>query len=83
MDQISHIRRQVEACVGKNVTISADLGRKRRNEYSGVLLGAYSNVFTLSCMLSGVEQRLTYSYNDILTGAVQFIRQIQGDKQRA
>ena len=78
MDSISHIKRQVEAYVGKNVTIRADRGRKRKSEYTGTLTGAYAHVFTLSCILSGVEQNLTYSYNDILTGNVLFLKNKKG-----
>ena len=78
MDSISHIKRQVEAYVGKNVTIRADRGRKRKSEYTGTLTGAYANVFTLSCILSGVEQNLTYSYHDILTGNVLFLKNKKG-----
>ena len=74
MDQTSHIRRQVRLHVGKQVTIMANLGRKRRQRFSGTLLGAYNNVFTLSCMLNGINQNLTYSYNDIITGNVVFLR---------
>ena len=74
MDQIAHIRRQVKAFEGKEVTIVADKGRKRKQHYRGTLLGAYSNVFTILCKLSGVQQHLTYSYNDIITGSVVFLR---------
>ena len=75
MDQTSSIRTQIKAYVGKEVTIVADRGRKRKAHYSGILMGAYTNVFTICCDLYGKKQSLTYSYNDIITGNVTFIRQ--------
>ena len=74
MDQTANIRRQIKARVGRQVTIVADHGRKRKQCYSGTLVGAYTNVFTLDCIVSGVMQSLTYSYNDIITGSVVFLR---------
>ncbi len=83
MDQTSNIRRQVRSHVGKQVTIMANLGRKRKQRFSGTLLGAYNNVFTLNCMLNGINQNLTYSYNDIITGSVVFLRDKKGASQDA
>ena len=75
MDQTTGIRSQVRAHLGKAVPIVADRGRKRKAHYSGILQGAYTNVFTISCDLYGKKQSLTYSYNDIITGNVTFVRQ--------
>ena len=56
--------------LGSRVRVSADIGRKRISHYDGVICGVYPNVFTLGVQLDGVERKLTYSYNDILTKTV-------------
>ena len=53
MDPVSHIRLQIQARVGQNVTIRANTGRRREHEYTGLLTGAYPNIFTLCCTLDG------------------------------
>lgn len=79
MDPISHIRLQIQARVGQNVTIRANTGRRREHEYTGLLTGAYPNIFTLCCMLDGTKRSLAYTYEDILTGSVLFVRRAQQD----
>lgn len=74
MDPISHIRLQIQARVGQNVTIRANTGHRREHEYTGLLTGAYPNIFTLCCTLDGTKRSLAYTYEDILTGSVLFVR---------
>ena len=73
MDPVSHIRLQIQARVGQNVTIRANTGRRREHEYTGLLTGAYPNIFTLD----GTKRSLAYTYEDILTGSVLFVRRAQ------
>ncbi len=77
MDPVSHIRLQIQARVGQNVTIRANTGRRREHEYTGLLTGAYPNIFTLCCTLDGTKRSLAYTYEDILTGSVLFVRRAQ------
>ena len=70
MHEINRIKARVGRMLGRKVKIVADTGRKRINRYDGVVCGVYPNVFTLSVELDGVERKLTYSYNDILTKTV-------------
>jgi len=73
VQQLNHIKDQVESQLGKTVRIKANMGRKRTFHYSGVICGVYSNVFSLSVEKDGAQRILTYSYKDILTKSVQFI----------
>ncbi len=70
MQEINRIKARVGGMLGRRVKVSADIGRKRITHYDGIICGVYPNVFTLSVQLDGVERKLTYSYNDVLTKTV-------------
>lgn len=63
------IKRIISAQVGKNVELVC---RSRRKEsiHRGVLEGAYGSLFTVKVLVDGIEQRVSYTYTDVLTRSV-------------
>lgn len=66
------IRKDIEKCIGKNVILRANKGRKKTIVREGVLEAAYPNLFVVkinneydSC------RKVSYTYTDILTGTVE------------
>lgn len=69
---VQEIRSEVEANVGKEVTIQADKGRKRIVTKSGVIIDAFPSVFTVKVNNDFNDERtISYSYSDILTSTVK------------
>ena len=66
---LSTIRRQMEASVGSSVELTCHNRRKLLTR-RGVLEGAYGSVFTVVVRENDIEQRLSYTYCDILTQSV-------------
>ncbi len=63
------IRASIAERVGTPVELTC---RSRRKEliHSGVLEGAYGSLFTVRVLVDGTEQRLSYTYSDVLTNCV-------------
>lgn len=67
--QICGIRRNISSQVGNSVEL---ICRSRRKEsiHRGILEGAYGSLFTVKILVDGIEQRLSYTYTDVLTHSV-------------
>jgi len=71
-DALAKIRKDVESCIGKKVTLRANRGRKKTFEKEGILEQAYSNIFVVRVTESPeFTRRISYSYSDILTETVE------------
>ena len=69
---VHDIRKEVENSVGKEVTLKADMGRKRVKTKTGVIVSAFPSVFTVKVNNDfDVERTISYTYSDILTSAVK------------
>ena len=71
MQEINRIKARVGGMLGRRVKVSADIGRKRITHYDGAEYAAYIPMFLLSaCSWTEWNEKLTYSYNDVLTKTV-------------
>jgi uncharacterized protein Veg len=68
---LESIREHLGLFVGKSIKIKANRGRKRIFEVEGILEQIYPKVFVVSFKERQVERRISYSYADLLTKAVE------------
>ncbi len=68
---LEQIRENLDLFVGKPIQIKANRGRKRVFEVEGILEKTYPKVFVVSFKERQVERRISYSYADLLTHAVE------------
>lgn len=68
---LDRIREDLNLFVGKPIRIKANRGRKRVFEVEGILEQTYPKVFVVRFKERQVEQRISYSYADLLTKAVE------------
>lgn len=68
---LSDIKRDLEPFVGNKIRLRANRGRKKVIEKTGVLENTYPNIFVVRLDEKQIERRVSYSYADILTDAVQ------------
>lgn len=74
MDEVGildRIREDLDEFVGKPIRIKANRGRKRIFEVEGILEQTYPKVFVVCFTERQVERRISYSYADLLTQAVE------------
>ncbi len=74
------IKKELENKIGSRITLVAQTGRKRQTERSGILSETYPSVFIVDLdQDENAFERVSYSYTDILTRAVevQFADSIQ------
>jgi uncharacterized protein Veg len=65
-------RKDMQAYIGKKVTLTSNGGRKRLIVQEGILESCYPNVFTVRCaQSSSYSEMVSYSYVDILTHSVE------------
>lgn len=66
------IRNDIENCVGMDVVLRADKGRRRIVTREGVIEAAYPNLFVVKVSnIYGSERRVSHTYTDVLTGTVE------------
>ncbi len=65
------IKRDLEPFVGNKIKLKANRGRKKIIEKTGVLENTYPNIFVIRLDEKQIERRISFSYADILTDAVQ------------
>ncbi len=69
---VNGIRRDIERCIGKNVVLRANKGRKKTIVREGVLEAAYPNLFIVSINNDyDSSRKVSYTYTDVLTGTVE------------
>lgn len=68
---LERIREDLDLFVGKTIKIKANRGRKKVFEVEGILEQTYPKVFVVRFQERQVERRISYSYADLLTKAVE------------
>lgn len=66
------IRKDIERCIGKNVILRANKGRKKTVVREGILEAAYPNLFIVRISNEyDSSRKVSYTYTDVLTGTVE------------
>lgn len=68
---ISAVRRAVQECCHKPVTVKLDMGRNRRVTFHATVNGVYPSLFTVLPDDSRFLGKTAYSYSEILCGRVK------------
>ncbi len=68
---ISAVRRAVQDCCHKPVTVRLDMGRNRRVTFSATVSGVYPSLFTVAPEDKRFLGKTAYSYSEILCGRVK------------
>ena len=72
---IFQIRKSVENCIGERIQLKANKGRKKSFIKEGILEKTYPSIFTVRFENEyDFTRRLSFSYTDILTKAVEIVR---------
>jgi len=75
-NQLDQIKESLEGYVGRRVQLTAKRGRKKRIIRRGVIEKTYPSIFVIKLDQPDDEtreRRLTFSYTDILTRAVEVV----------
>lgn len=85
MDSLNRIRKDLEECIGKNVILRANKGRKRIVVREGILESVYPNLFVVKISNEYDSiRRVSYTYSDVLTSTVEVtICEEQNEKKQA
>ena len=68
------IKRNIETCIGEKVQLKANKGRKKAFIKEGVLENSYPSIFIVKFENEyDTTRRVSYSYTDILTKAVELV----------
>ncbi len=71
---LSQIKKDIETCVGQKVRLKANKGRKKAFVREGVLENTYPSIFIVKFENDyEATRRVSYSYTDILTKAVELV----------
>ncbi len=72
VNSLALIRENITNYIGKNVKLRADKGRKRIMIKEGIIENTYPSIFVVKVKGDfDNERRISYSYSDVLTSAVQ------------
>lgn len=71
---LCQVKRDIETCIGERVQLKANKGRKKAFIREGVLENSYPSIFVVK-FENDFEtiRRVSYSYTDILTKAVEIV----------
>ena len=68
------IKKDIETCIGEKVQLKANKGRKKAFIREGVLENTYPSIFIVKFENEyEATRRVSYSYTDILTKAVEIV----------
>ncbi|RCX16085.1 uncharacterized protein Veg [Anaerobacterium chartisolvens] len=71
---LSQIKKDIETCIGEKVQLKANKGRKKAFIREGILENTYPSIFIVKFENDyEATRRVSYSYTDILTKAVELI----------
>ena len=68
---LADIKKSLDSHLGKRLQLKANGGRKKTVECEGVLTDTYHAVFVIELNEDNACKRVSYSYTDILTEAVE------------
>jgi uncharacterized protein Veg len=73
--EIFQIKKSIENCIGERVQLKANKGRRKSFIREGILEKTYPSIFTVRFENDyELTRRVSYSYTDILTKAVEIVR---------
>ena len=73
--ELTKIKSNIEKCVGEKIQLKANRGRRKSFIKEGVLESTYPSIFTVKFENDyDMTRRVSYSYTDILTKAVEIVR---------
>lgn len=73
-NDLSQIKRDIETCIGEKVQLKANKGRKKSFIKEGILENTYPSIFVIKFENDyETTRRVSYSYTDILTKAVELV----------
>jgi uncharacterized protein Veg len=73
--ELAQIKKNIENCIGEKVQLKANKGRKKSFIKEGVLENSYASIFIVKFENDyEMTRRVSYSYTDILTKAVEIVR---------
>lgn len=68
------IKKNIETCIGEKVQLKANKGRKKAFIKEGVIENSYPSIFIIKFENEyETTRRVSYSYTDILTKAVEIV----------
>lgn len=68
------IKRNIETCIGEKVQLKANKGRKKAFIKEGIIENSYPSIFIIKFENDyETTRRVSYSYTDILTKAVELV----------
>ncbi len=68
------IKKNIETCIGKRVQLKANKGRKKAFIKEGIIENSYPSIFVIRFENEyEMTRRVSYSYPDILTKAVELV----------
>lgn len=68
------IKKDIETCVGQKIQLKANKGRKKAFIKEGILENTYPSIFVVKFENDyEATRRVSYSYTDILTKAVEIV----------
>lgn len=67
----SQIKRDIETCVGERIKLKANKGRSKTIEREGIIEKSYPCIFVIRYNDCQTIRRISYSYTDVLTNAVE------------
>ncbi len=78
--ELFQIKKDIEGCIGEKVQLRANKGRKKSFIREGILENTYPSIFVVKFENEyDTTRRVSYSYTDILTKAVEIVI-YKGDK---
>ncbi len=70
-DALVQIRKELENHVGEKIKLRANRGRRKTFEKEGVLESTYPSIFVIRVEEEHYNQRLSFTYSDVLTATVE------------
>lgn len=67
---MNDIKGEIMLLVGQSISMEVNKGRKKIENYNGVITNIYPSVFTVDVYNANVSS-LTYSYSEVLCGNVK------------
>ncbi len=68
------IKKDIETCIGQRIQLKANKGRKKAFIKEGILENTYPSIFVVKFENDyEATRRVSYSYTDILTKAVEIV----------
>ena len=68
---LMEIKQQIEGLKGRDIDMQVNRGRKKIENYNGVIENIYPSVFTVKLADRTLGDMATYSYSDVLCGDVK------------